>query len=62
LPRSDWINEYSCHLTRTIGQLMGDEGGDLWWSLEDETSQDVAGAALRDWDFRGSTSFLTRRP
>jgi hypothetical protein len=48
VPRSDWINDYNCHLRRTIGQLMGDERGDLWWSLEDERAPEVAAAALQN--------------
>jgi hypothetical protein len=36
-PTTGWINEYNCHLRRTIGQLMtGSDRSDLWWSLTDE--------------------------
>lgn len=46
-PRSDWINEYNCHLRRTIGQLMRpDDRGDLWWPLFDPDAAAVAKAAL----------------
>jgi len=34
-PRSEWINEYDCHLRRTMGQLMSPgAGGDVWWQLD----------------------------
>lgn len=48
-PVSDWINEYNCQLRWTIGQLLGDDRTDLWWSLDDQRAPDVADAALREW-------------
>jgi hypothetical protein len=49
VPRSDWINEYDCHLRTTIGRLItGDDASDLWWELADERSPDVAKAALAE--------------
>jgi hypothetical protein len=48
-PKSDWINEYNCHLRRTIGQLMAsDSRSDLWWSLHDERATQYARAAIHD--------------
>lgn len=44
VPRSDWVNEYNCQLRKTIGELLG--SGDVWWSLKDRKSPDVAQAAL----------------
>lgn len=32
-PRSSWVNEFNCHLRRTIGQLMNAQA-DLWWDLQ----------------------------
>ncbi len=38
-PQSAWINEYNCHLRRTMGQLMSPEApGDLWWELDDPSA------------------------
>lgn len=44
-PQSKWINEYNCHLRRTIGQLQGC-ADDLWWSLADGASADLARRGL----------------
>jgi hypothetical protein len=48
-PRSDWINEYDCHLRRTIGQLLPGQPNDMWWRLDDDRSSDIAGHALREY-------------
>jgi hypothetical protein len=47
-PRSDWINEYDCHLRQTIGHLLPGESADLWWHLDDRASH-IAGQALREY-------------
>lgn len=44
-PRSEWINEYNCHLRRTIGQLQGSRE-DLWWPLDDGRSIELARRGL----------------
>lgn len=49
VPASSWVNEYNCHLRRTIGQLIGNDRSDLWWSLADEGAPAVARAALVDY-------------
>ena len=47
VPKSDWINEYNCHLRQTMGQLMiPDDWFDLWWSLEEEQADQMARAAI----------------
>lgn len=48
-PRSKWINDYDCHLRRTIGQLMGRGDTDLWWQLDSADPSAVAGRALIDY-------------
>lgn len=49
-PRSDWINEYDCHLRRNIGQLMrSDASADLWWPLSDEHAEVTARDALLEY-------------
>lgn len=55
-PRSEWINEYNCHLRRTIGQLLG-EPGDLWWPLGDAAIEDTARAALERHGLPWLTAF-----
>lgn len=48
-PRSAWVNEYNCHLRRTIGRLIGgDEAGDWWWPLSDTRAETVARSALAE--------------
>lgn len=48
-PRSDWINEYNCHLRRTIGRLAGGaDAGDWWWPLSDPNAETVARSALTE--------------
>jgi len=47
-PQGSWINEYNCHLRRTIGQLLGDNAGDWWWPLSDPEADNVAHTALVD--------------
>lgn len=29
-PRTAWINEYNCHLRRTVGDLLPDQTGSFW--------------------------------
>jgi hypothetical protein len=44
-PRSAWINEYECHLRRTVGHLLPAHESDFWWRLDDPgAAQDVGGA------------------
>jgi uncharacterized protein DUF4304 len=46
-PRAAWINEYNCHLRRTMGQLItGDDRSDLWWNLHDDLASEDAHAVL----------------
>lgn len=48
-PRSLWINDYDCHLRRTIGQLLtGDDSSDLWWALDDPGASGMVDEALRN--------------
>ena len=44
-PRSAWINDYDCHLRRTIGELRG-ATSDLWWEIDDPGASVVARDAL----------------
>jgi hypothetical protein len=61
VPRSTWINEYNCHLRRTIGQLMnGDSGSDLWWSLHDDRAPEIARIALEDYGLPWLEEFPSR--
>jgi hypothetical protein len=46
-PRTDWINEYNCHLRRTIGQLL-QHPVDLWWPLDDADIDRTARTALEE--------------
>ena len=49
-PKSDWLNEYDCHLRMTIGELMtGDDHADLWWSLDDDDAVAKADVAIRNY-------------
>jgi hypothetical protein len=47
-PRGAWVNEYNCDLRRTIGQLLGDDGGDWWWPLSDPSAEEVAMTAMEE--------------
>ena len=48
-PRSLWINDYDCHLRRTIGQLVnGDDVPDVWWTLDDPDASGKVESALRN--------------
>ena len=46
-PRSDRVNEYNCHLRRTIGQLLNNPK-DLWWPLADPAADEWARAAIAE--------------
>jgi hypothetical protein len=47
-PRSSWINDYDCHLRRTIGQLISRPyAPDSWWKLDDPEASANADTALR---------------
>lgn len=45
-PRGPWINDYDCHLRRTIGQLVTGSTSDFWWRLDDPSVTVAAGVAL----------------
>lgn len=48
-PRAAWINEYDCHLRRTIGHLThGDALADWWWPLADPDAEEVARSAVAE--------------
>jgi hypothetical protein len=56
----DWINEYSCHLRKRIGNLMPDER-DIWWPLEDESfAARVSIATLTDYGLPWLDRYPTR--
>ena len=47
VPRSAWINDYDCHLRRTVGQLItGDDRDATWWPLSEPAAEERAAAAL----------------
>lgn len=47
-PRSTWINEYECHLRRTVGHLLPDKESGFWWRLDDPRAAVEAAQALED--------------
>lgn len=47
-PLSPWINEYNCHLRRTVGQLFEPNRSDYWWDLHDQGAAVAAQTALHD--------------
>ena len=49
-PRSDWINEYDCHLRRTAGQLQG-VLHDMWLPLDDPESVEHTQRSLEEFGF-----------
>ncbi|MCJ1700419.1 DUF4304 domain-containing protein [Rathayibacter festucae] len=59
-PRSSWINDYNCHLRRTMGELMDPNSSGLWWPLDDPDATVNAAAVVRDlglpWLDRHSTA------
>jgi Domain of unknown function (DUF4304) len=59
-PRGSWINDYDCHLRRTIGQLMGQSNSGLWWRLDSPDISAVAGRALIDYGLPWLNSFPDR--
>lgn len=48
-PRSAWINEYDCHLRRSVGDLMPDREGGFWWGLDDPRAAVETGLALEQF-------------
>jgi hypothetical protein len=61
VPRSDWINEYDCHLRRTIGQLLPGSGDDLWWKLDDAGASAAAGLVLEQFGLPWLAHFRNRQ-
>ena len=59
-PRSAWINEYDCHLRRTVGDLMPGREGGFWWKLDDPRAGAEAGQALAQFGLRWLDSFPNR--
>jgi hypothetical protein len=47
-PRSDWINDYDCHLRESVGELLTGTSVDFWWRLDDPRSSAEAGHALAE--------------
>ena len=47
-PRSNWINDYDCHLRKTIGALLPSQTSDVWWHLDDPMASDLALHALEE--------------
>ena len=45
-PRTGWINDYNCHLRRTIGHLLPGPHDDFWWALDNPDASVQAGEAL----------------
>ena len=59
-PRSDWVNEYDCHLRRTIGHLLPGEPSNVWWLLDDPGASDAAGRALTEFGLPWLDNFASR--
>lgn len=57
-PRSDWINEYDCHLRRTAGELEGVRS-DSWLPLDDPQSVVRADRSLRQFGLPWLTRFAS---
>ncbi|TNM41133.1 DUF4304 domain-containing protein [Nocardioides albidus] len=49
-PRSDWINDYNCHLRRTAGQLEGAQH-DMWLPIDDPESVEHTQRSLEEFGF-----------
>ena len=45
-PRGAWINTYDCQMRQTMGQLMGQSSGDLWWPVDDPDSSAKASTVI----------------
>ena len=48
-PREGWINEYECHLRRTVGHLLPNQESGFWWKLDDPRASVEAGQALEKY-------------
>lgn len=58
-PRSDWINEYNCHLRRTSGRLEG-ATEDMWLALDDPQSVEHTRSTIEDYGLPWLARFPTQ--
>lgn len=59
-PRSSWINDYNCQLSKRIGELMPEQN-DVWWPLDFEPSKEQAIDALREAGLSWLGQFTNRQ-